>query len=64
MKWMLNNSTFEVTPNRDTTKRVVRVKATLRLTGDWTCVVDYKGKEGRASATLNVKGTSKSNVEK
>ncbi|XP_034730133.1 contactin-2-like [Etheostoma cragini] len=58
--WMLNNSPFvpktENASNNDTTKSIVREKATARLAGNWTCVVDYKGKEGRASAALTVKG--------
>ncbi|TDH11641.1 hypothetical protein EPR50_G00063060 [Perca flavescens] len=58
--WMLNNSPFvpqtENASNKDTTKSVVREKATARLAGNWTCVMDYKGKEGRASAALTVKG--------
>ncbi|XP_039973495.1 hemicentin-2-like isoform X2 [Xiphias gladius] len=61
--WMLNNSPFVpqtgISSNRDTSKIVVRVKATARLTGNWTCVVGYKGSEGRASATLSVKGIIK-----
>lgn len=60
MHWMLNNSPFvpqtENASNKDTAKSVVREKATARLTGNWTCVMDYKGKEGRASAALTVKG--------
>ncbi|XP_042345297.1 lymphocyte activation gene 3 protein-like [Plectropomus leopardus] len=60
VQWMLNNSPFVPKPkipsDRDTTQSVVREKATVRLTGNWTCVVGYKGKEGRASAALTVKG--------
>ncbi|XP_044064948.1 lymphocyte activation gene 3 protein-like [Siniperca chuatsi] len=60
VQWMLNNSPFVhqtgITSNRDTAKSVVRGKATARLTGNWTCVVGYKGIEGRASAMLTVKG--------
>lgn len=60
MQWMLNNSPFgqhtEITSVSDSTKSVVREKATQRLVGNWTCVVGYKGKVGRASATLFVKG--------
>uniref|UniRef100_A0A8C2WI82 Ig-like domain-containing protein n=1 Tax=Cyclopterus lumpus TaxID=8103 RepID=A0A8C2WI82_CYCLU len=60
VRWTLNNSPFVpqagIAANRGTTENVVREKATARLTGNWTCVVDYKGKEGRASAALAVKG--------
>lgn len=58
VRWTLNNSPFvprnAIVSNRG--KHVVREKATARLTGIWTCVVGYKGKEGRASAALTVKG--------
>ncbi|XP_054477608.1 uncharacterized protein LOC129109540 [Anoplopoma fimbria] len=58
--WTLNNSPFVprtvIASNRVTTKNVVREKATAKLTGNWTCVVNYDGKEGRASAALTVKG--------
>ncbi|KAM8734936.1 lymphocyte activation gene 3 protein [Acanthopagrus schlegelii] len=50
VRWMLNNRPF------GTAKSVVNEKASARVTGNWTCVVGYKGKEGRASATLTVKG--------
>lgn len=35
---------------------VVREKASMSLEGKWTCTVDYKGKVGRASATVTVNG--------
>ncbi|KAL6109297.1 lag3 [Pungitius sinensis] len=52
VRWTLNDSPFE--PR--TIQTAVREKATGRLTGTWTCVVAYKDQEGRASATLSVKG--------
>ncbi|XP_056236256.1 lymphocyte activation gene 3 protein-like [Seriola aureovittata] len=60
VQWMLNNSPFipqtGITLNRDSSKSVVSGKVKEGLTGNWTCVVSYKGKEGRASAALSVKG--------
>ncbi|XP_059195845.1 lymphocyte activation gene 3 protein-like [Centropristis striata] len=59
VEWTLNNSTFTpagMAPKSDIAKHVVREKASVRLTGKWTCVVSYKGEEGRASAALTVKG--------
>ncbi|CAK6966220.1 lymphocyte activation gene 3 protein-like [Scomber scombrus] len=56
VQWKLNNSPFYITVDRDTDKSVVMQKATRRLSGNWTCIVSYKGKEGRASASLSVKG--------
>uniref|UniRef100_A0A3B4UBS9 Lymphocyte activating 3 n=1 Tax=Seriola dumerili TaxID=41447 RepID=A0A3B4UBS9_SERDU len=60
VQWMLNNSPFipqtGITLNRDTSKSVVSGKVTEGLTGNWTCVVSYKGKAGRASAALSVRG--------
>ncbi|XP_026173305.1 contactin-2 [Mastacembelus armatus] len=53
VRWMLNNRPFL---NRDIPKSVVREKATMKLTGNWTCVMVFNGKEGRASATMSVKG--------
>ncbi|XP_035528536.1 lymphocyte activation gene 3 protein-like [Morone saxatilis] len=55
VQWTLNNSRF-LTPTAIMNKGFMREKAAARLTGNWTCVVDYKGKEGRASATLTVMG--------
>ncbi|XP_067457287.1 lymphocyte activation gene 3 protein-like [Thunnus thynnus] len=61
VQWKLNNSPF-VSQTRITSQRVVipknvvKEKATMKLTGNWTCVVYSKGKEGRASASLSVKG--------
>ncbi|XP_053182428.1 lymphocyte activation gene 3 protein-like [Scomber japonicus] len=56
VQWKLNNSPFYFTNYRNTDKSVVMQKATRRLSGNWTCIVSYKGKEGRASASLSVKG--------
>ncbi|XP_047188169.1 lymphocyte activation gene 3 protein [Scophthalmus maximus] len=61
VQWMLNDSPFLpqtgiLETNGETFDSIVREKATARLTGNWTCVVGYKGKEGRASAALSVKG--------
>ncbi|XP_071324675.1 lymphocyte activation gene 3 protein-like [Trachinotus anak] len=59
MQWMLNNSPFVpqtgIPVDRYASKSM-RKKATEQLTGIWTCVVAYKGKEWRASATLSVRG--------
>ncbi|XP_029283493.1 lymphocyte activation gene 3 protein [Cottoperca gobio] len=60
VQWTLNNIPFVpqtgTASRRETSKRVVKEKATARLTGNWTCVVGYKGKEGRASAAVTVNG--------
>lgn len=61
VKWTLNNSAF--TPQSGFTlngaEAAVREKATARVSGTWTCVVNYKGKEGRASASVSVRGIIK-----
>ncbi|XP_041648748.1 lymphocyte activation gene 3 protein-like [Cheilinus undulatus] len=58
LRWTLNNSPF--VPSTETTPpKVVKEEATLRINGKWTCVVEYKGKEAQASATLAVKGIIK-----
>lgn len=58
--WMLNNSPFvkqsKITLNHNITKSVVREKVTVRLTGNWTCVVSYRGEVGKASVSLTPKG--------
>ncbi|XP_033495786.1 lymphocyte activation gene 3 protein [Epinephelus lanceolatus] len=60
VEWTLNNSPFVpqagITSERGDALSVVSEKATVRLTGKWTCIVGYKGNEGRASAALTVKG--------
>ncbi|KAF3692070.1 Lymphocyte activation gene 3 protein [Channa argus] len=60
VQWILNNSPFvpqtEIFANTDEAKSVVKEKATAKLSGNWTCVVSFKGKEARASATVSVKG--------
>ncbi|KAM9852081.1 lymphocyte activation gene 3 protein [Aulostomus maculatus] len=60
VQWRLNNRPFrlsnEITSSSDTVKHVVTESATTRLTGQWTCVVSYNGKEGQASANVSVKG--------
>ncbi|XP_062255971.1 lymphocyte activation gene 3 protein-like [Platichthys flesus] len=60
VQWMLNDSQFSrqtrFTSTGDTFKSIVKEKASARLSGNWTCVVGYRGKEGRASATLTVTG--------
>ncbi|KAK5861782.1 hypothetical protein PBY51_017232 [Eleginops maclovinus] len=58
LQWTLNNNTFKPRTESasDTDVHVVREKATLKLSGIWTCLVGYRGKEGRASAALTVKG--------
>lgn len=66
VQWMLNNSPFVPGAGigSNTAERVVIEKATARLTGNWTCAVGYKGKEGRASATLTVRGKIQKRWEK
>ncbi|XP_029359900.1 lymphocyte activation gene 3 protein [Echeneis naucrates] len=56
--WMLNNSPFVagITSRRDPSARTLRIKATEEVIGNWTCVVGYNGKQGRASAALSVRG--------
>lgn len=60
VQWFLNNSPFglrtRINSDQDVSKSVVRETATAKLTGNWTCVVSLKGKEGRSSATMSVKG--------
>lgn len=60
VNWMLNNSSFaqhtEISSNGYTTKSVVMGMVTANLAGNWTCVMEYKGKVGRASATMSVRG--------
>ncbi|XP_053289012.1 lymphocyte activation gene 3 protein [Pleuronectes platessa] len=60
VQWMLNDSRFSrqtrVTSPGDKFKSIVKEKASPRLSGNWTCVVGYGGKEGRASAPLTVTG--------
>lgn len=60
VQWMLNNSPYvkrsQITLNHNTTKGVVREKVTVSLTGNWTCVVGYKGEVGKASVSLTPKG--------
>ncbi|XP_037532150.1 lymphocyte activation gene 3 protein-like [Nematolebias whitei] len=59
VKWMLNGSPFlpetgSITENR---KSVVEEKATDKLTGNWTCVLNAK-REWRVATTLSVQGIS------
>ncbi|KAK2844742.1 hypothetical protein Q5P01_011401 [Channa striata] len=67
VQWILNNSPFvpknEITPNLEDRKSVVTEKATAKLSGEWTCVVNFKGTEGRASATASVKGIVQPSVD-
>lgn len=57
VRWTLNDSPFEPQNGAASNTRTAAMeKATGRLTGNWTCVVNYKGQEGRASATLSVQG--------
>ncbi|XP_060905252.1 contactin-2-like [Labrus mixtus] len=60
VKWTLNNSPFvhqaEMNSIRQSPKKVLREEANSRVTGNWTCVVDYKGKVVQASSTLTVNG--------
>lgn len=57
VRWTLNDSPFKPqTGAASNTRTAAMEKATGRLTGNWTCVVNYKGQEGRASATLSVQG--------
>ncbi|KAM6994345.1 lymphocyte activation gene 3 protein [Tautogolabrus adspersus] len=65
--WTLNNSPFvpqtDMTAIRQTPEQVVREEANPRVAGNWTCVVGYKGKVGRASSTLAVKGILKPSTD-
>ncbi|KAE8288958.1 hypothetical protein D5F01_LYC12836 [Larimichthys crocea] len=56
VQWMLNSSPFVPLTGIPSVEGVVKERATEKLTGNWTCMVGYKGKQGRASATLTVKG--------
>lgn len=59
LQWMLDGILFgqtEINPADADTKSVVKGKAVERLAGNWTCLVTYNGKVGRASATLTLKG--------
>ncbi|KAM7383294.1 hypothetical protein PAMP_002960 [Pampus punctatissimus] len=55
VQWKMNNSPFvpQTTSHRYTLQNVVKEKATLRLTGNWTCVVGYNGITAQASASLS-----------
>nr|XP_057910106.1 lymphocyte activation gene 3 protein-like [Doryrhamphus excisus] len=58
VQWRLNNSMF-VSPsgkNLKTAQWTIEETASVTLTGEWTCVVAHRGFEGRASASLTVKG--------
>ncbi|KAK1895553.1 Lymphocyte activation 3 protein [Dissostichus eleginoides] len=50
LQWTLNDRTFDPQSgsDSDTDQRVVREKATVRLTGIWTCVVGFRGREGES----------------
>ncbi|KAM3614253.1 uncharacterized protein V6R79_011708 [Siganus canaliculatus] len=56
--WTLNNKSHKPQNgiNSEVTSRNLMEKATESLRGNWTCSVGYSNKEGRASATLDVKG--------
>ena len=60
MQWTVNNVAVqqqtESNSDSDTINKVLRERAAARFAGNWTCVVDYGGKVGRASATLTMKG--------
>ncbi|XP_068179482.1 lymphocyte activation gene 3 protein-like [Antennarius striatus] len=59
VQWMLNNNFVSQTgiiTNRGMAGSVLREKATAGLSGNWSCIVGYRGKEGRASATLALIG--------
>ncbi|KAM8871158.1 lymphocyte activation gene 3 protein [Spinachia spinachia] len=62
VRWTLNDSPFGpqagVASNTRTIQNAVRGKATATLTGNWTCIVDYRDHEGRASASLSVMGVT------
>uniref|UniRef100_A0A3P8WXB8 Lymphocyte activating 3 n=1 Tax=Cynoglossus semilaevis TaxID=244447 RepID=A0A3P8WXB8_CYNSE len=57
VQWMLNNQSYSPpsvsTSNKNT---MVMQQVAMKLTGTWTCVLGYKGREGRVSADLSVKG--------
>lgn len=58
VQWTLNKSPYvpRSITNRGASKRVVRVEATSKVSGNWACAVTYQGKEGQASSTLTMKG--------
>ncbi|XP_017270908.1 lymphocyte activation gene 3 protein [Kryptolebias marmoratus] len=60
MKWMLNNRPFlpESGSITNSHSSVVKESASDKLTGNWTCVINSKKKEWRATATLMVRGIS------
>lgn len=59
VQWTLNNNSLieavEISQT-DTAQSTVRGAASASLAGNWSCVVGYKGRVGRASATLTMKG--------
>lgn len=58
VQWMFNDSPF-VAPRGGRSREdvsFVEEKATMSSSGKWTCVVKRDGKEGRASASLSVRG--------
>lgn len=69
VQWTLNNSPYEPQNEfrNDSNHIALTEKATESLEGNWTCVISYKGRDGRASALLGLKGDIKfkfSNLEK
>lgn len=63
VQWMLNSSPFVPLTGIPSVEGVVKERATEKLTGNWTCMIGYKGKQGRASATLTVKGKPQKDLE-
>ncbi|KAM9782523.1 LOW QUALITY PROTEIN: lymphocyte activation gene 3 protein [Neosynchiropus ocellatus] len=55
----LRGATVQWRHNNVTVPGHLRSKVMEEMTGDWTCVVSHKGKEGRASASLIVRGIAR-----
>ncbi|XP_029958996.1 lymphocyte activation gene 3 protein [Salarias fasciatus] len=56
VQWMLNNSPFVPQKGNSPIKYASIIKAKASVSGKWTCVVNYDGKEGKASASMSVRG--------
>lgn len=60
VNWTLNNGSFvqhsEIFSNGYLKESCVMGTASANLAGNWSCVMDYQGKVGRASATMSVRG--------
>ncbi|XP_008290908.1 lymphocyte activation gene 3 protein isoform X2 [Stegastes partitus] len=54
--WKLNDGPLDPQIRTSSDGASVSLKASLRLSGNWTCEVTSGGREGRASAALTVRG--------